>query len=188
MRTMLIFLLVGFSLNSASAFTTAFSRWWGESGGALATFILRNVLGIPLWVVGLILAVRSPSPPVFGTTIATEVLGWVLLGLASAVQILALAALRLKAARPSVGDELVARGVYAHLRHPIYAGLLLQFAAFVLLKPRQTVVVAAVLGCVWVWVQAWLEEVDLVQRMPAYREYMNRVPRFLPSLARKAKG
>ncbi len=185
---MLAFLLAGFTLDAASAFTTAFSRWWGESRGRLATFILRNVVGIPLWVVGLILAVRSPSPPVFGASGALEVLAGVLLGLGAVVQIFALDALRLKAARPSVGDELVARGVYACVRHPIYAGVLLEFAGVVLLKPRQTVVVAVVLGCIWVLVQAWLEELDLVQRMPAYREYMKRVPRFLPSVARRAKA
>ena len=188
MRTMIALLLVGFTLNSASAFTTAFSRWWGESGGRLATFILRNVLGIPLWVGGVILAARAASPPVFDTTGATDALGWVLMGLGAVVQTLALAALRLKAARPSVDDELVARGVYAHVRHPIYTGLLLEFAAMVLLKPRHSVAVAAVLGCVWALLQARLEEVDLVQRMPAYREYMKRVPRFFPSLVRKTWG
>jgi protein-S-isoprenylcysteine O-methyltransferase Ste14 len=188
MLTMLVFLLAGFTFDAASAFTTAFSRWWGESRGPLATFILRNVLGIPLWVVGLGFAVRSVSPPVFDATGAMEALGWVLMVFGAAVQLLALAGLRLKAARPSVGDELVDRGVYAYVRHPIYLGLLLEFAALVLLKPRQTVVMAVVLGCGWVLVQAWLEEVDLVQRMPAYREYMRRVPRFLPSLARKTKG
>jgi protein-S-isoprenylcysteine O-methyltransferase Ste14 len=65
-------------------------------------------------------------------------------------------------------------------RHPIYAGLLLQFVALVLVRPRGAVALAAILGVVWVHVQARLEEIDLLQRMPAYREYMQRVPRFLP--------
>jgi protein-S-isoprenylcysteine O-methyltransferase Ste14 len=179
-------LLVGFALDSASAFTTAFTRRWGKSRGELASFVLRNVLGIPLWVIGLGFAVRSPSPPVFTASSAITALGWLLLDFGAALQVFAIAVLRLRAAKPSVNDALAARGVYAHVRHPIYTGLLLEFAALVLLRPRQTVMLAAVLGCAWVCVQAWLEELDLLQRMPAYREYMNRVPRFLPRLASKA--
>lgn len=186
MNRMLLPLLVGFVLDSASAFTTAFSRRWGKSRGELASFVLRNVLGIPLWVVGLGLAIRSPSPPLFSPSSVFTALGWLLLGFGAGLQVFAIAVLRLRAAKPSVDDALVACGVYAHVRHPIYTGLLLEFAALVLVQPRQTVVLAAVLGSAWVCVQAWLEELDLLQRMPAYREYMNRVPRFLPRLAHKA--
>ena len=186
MYRVLVPLLLGFGFNSASAFTAAFSRRWGKRRGELASFVLRNVLGIPLWVVGLGLAVHSPSAPVFAASGVTEVLGWLLLIVGATVQLFAIAVLRLRAAKPSVDDALVARGVYAHVRHPIYAGLLLEFAGVVLVRPRQIVLLAAVLGCAWVSVQAWLEEVDLLKRMPAYRGYMNRVPRFLPRLTRKA--
>ncbi len=183
MHRVLFPLLLGFALDSASAFTTAFSRRWGQSRGELATFVLRNVLGVPLWVVGLGFAVRTPSPMVFTESSVTTVAGWLLLGFGATFQIFAIVVLRLRAARPSANDALVARGVYAHVRHPIYTGLLLQFAALVMVRPRQMVLLAAALGCAWVFVQAMLEERDLLQRMPAYREYMNRVPRFLPRLA-----
>jgi protein-S-isoprenylcysteine O-methyltransferase Ste14 len=180
-------LMFGFSFDLASAFTTAFSRRWGKSRGELATFVLRNILGIPLWVVGLGYAVRAPSPLVFTASSAIEALGWLLLVIGATVQLFAIAMLQLRAARPSVDDALVARGVYAHMRHPIYTGLLLEFAGLVMVEPRHTVVLGAALGCVWICLQARLEEVDLLQRMPAYREYMNRVPRFFPRLARKAQ-
>ena len=150
--------------------------------------MLRNVLGIPLWVVGVGFAVRTPSPPLFAESGATTAVGWLLLGFGSTLQIFALAALRLRAARPSVDDALVDHGVYAHVRHPIYAGLVLDFAALVLVRPRHMVLLAAVLGCAWVFVQARLEERDLLQRMPAYREYMKRVPGFLPWFAPRAGG
>jgi len=181
-----MFLLLGFGLNSASAFTTAFSRRWGKAGGQLASFVLRNVLGIPLWVIGVGLAVRVPSAQAFTPSAMIEVLGWILLAVGAVVQLSAIVVLRLPAARPSVGDALVSRGVYGRIRHPIYAGLMLEFAGLVLLKPSQSVVLASAIGCVWAWVQARLEELDLVKRMPAYREYMIRVPRFVPRLGRKA--
>ena len=81
---------------------------------------------------------------------------------------------------PSTRDTLVEHGLYAHIRHPIYAGLLLEFAALVLLRPTQAATLACVIGVAWVHIQARCEEMDLLQRLPAYREYMTRVPRFLP--------
>ncbi len=61
----LIHLLIGFVFAGASAFTTAYSRRWGERGGQLATIILRNVLGIPLWFLGFILAWFTQAPLLF---------------------------------------------------------------------------------------------------------------------------
>jgi protein-S-isoprenylcysteine O-methyltransferase Ste14 len=182
MLLFLVPLLLGFALDAASAFTTAFSRRWGEQRGQQITFVLRNVLGIPLWVIGLGLAVRSQSPALFRITPAAEVLGWLLLAGGSAVQILALFALRWRAAAPSTRDTLVGHGPYAHIRHPIYAGLLLEFAGLVLVRPTQAAGLACVIGVAWVHIQAGCEEMDLLQRLPGYREYMKRVPRFLPRI------
>lgn len=182
MGTALILLLLGFACDAASAFTAAFSRRWGARRGQWVTFLLRNVLGIPLWVIGLGLAVRSPSPSLFESSPLLEGLGWVLLAAGCAVQLLALASIRTRAAKPSVADALVEHGVYRHIRHPIYAGLLLEFAALVLVKPRRLVALACTLGMLWAYLQARLEELDLLQRMPAYRDYLGRVPRFIPRL------
>jgi len=180
MLTFLVILLVGFALNSASAFTSAFSRRWGSHRGQLVTFVLRNILGIPVWVIGLGLAVRTPSPPLFRSTTLTEAIGWLLVTVGSVIILLALASLRSKAAMPSVRDSLVQNGAYAHVRHPIYAAMFLEFAAMVLLRPTRAAALSCALGVGWVVIQARLEELDLLQRIPAYREYMKRVPRFFP--------
>lgn len=180
-------LLLGFAIGATSAFTTAFSRRWGERRGQQITFVLRNVLGIPLWVVGLGLAVRTRSPALFGFTRVTESLAWLLLAGGSVIQVFALFALRLRAAMPSTRDTLVQHGLYAHIRHPIYAALLLEFAGLVLLRPTQAAALACTIGVGWVLIQARLEELDLLQRLPAYREYMKRVPRFLPRTRAKRR-
>ena len=182
MLLFLVPLVLGFALDAASAFTTAFSRRWGEQRAQQISFILRNVLGIPLWVVGLGLAVRTRSPVVFSATAVAEVLGWLLLAGGSALQILALFALRWRAAAPSTRDTLVEHGPYAHIRHPIYAGLFLEFAGLVLLRPTKAAALAVAIGVAWVHTQARCEEMDLLQRLPSYREYMQRVPRFLPRI------
>lgn len=185
MSFFLVPLLLGFALNSASAFTATFCRRWGERRGRLTTAVLRNVLGIPLWVIGLGLAVRSPSPAFVSGQPLLEVLGWLLAGVGCVVIVLALAALRVRAAVPSSSDPLVQHGPYAHVRHPIYAAMFLEWVGVLLMKPTQAVALATALGIGWTVLQAKLEETDLLQRLPAYREYMSRVPRFIPHRRRR---
>ena len=176
----LIPLLLGFALNSASAFTAAYSRRWGERVGRWVTVLLRDVLGIPLWVLGLAMAMATPSDLVLSSGPASEVLAWLLIGAGCAEVAAGLLALGRRAAAPSLRDTLVERGVYAWVRHPLYGGVILEFAGLALLRPTQAVVLACLLGIAWAPIQARLEELDLVQRMPAYRAYMERVPRFIP--------
>jgi protein-S-isoprenylcysteine O-methyltransferase Ste14 len=75
---------------------------------------------------------------------------------------------------------LVQHGLYAHIRHPLYSSMILELAGLFLWIPSLTILVACILGVIWVMLQAKLEEMDLVQRLPAYEEYMERVPRFIP--------
>lgn len=70
------------------------------------------------------------------------------------------------------------------IRHPIYAGALLEFPATVLLQPRLAVLIARLFGMGWAVLQARLEEVDVLQRLPEYRDYMTQVPRFFPAVGR----
>ncbi|OGO63199.1 MAG: hypothetical protein A2029_10710 [Chloroflexi bacterium RBG_19FT_COMBO_47_9] len=93
--------------------------------------------------------------------------------------------LRWRAVAPSVQDTLVTEGVYAYIRHPLYSGMILELTGLFLVIPTHTVLVACVLGLIWVMVQARLEEMDLAQRLPAYNEYIQRVPRFLPNVKRQ---
>jgi protein-S-isoprenylcysteine O-methyltransferase Ste14 len=176
----LVPLLLGFTLNVASAFTTTWSERWGERRGRLITALLRNVLGIPVWTIGLILAVRAHSPALFVSTPATRLLGWLSLTAGCAIIGLALHALRSKAAVPSTHDTLVEYGMYAHVRHPIHAGMFLVWLSLVLVHPTEVVVVASAVGVCWTLVQTRAEEMDLLRRIPAYRDYMKRVPRFIP--------
>jgi protein-S-isoprenylcysteine O-methyltransferase Ste14 len=175
-------LLLGFILNSASAFTTAYSSRWDDRAGQRASFILRVALGMPLWTLGLGLAMRTPAAMLLPFDPVREAFGWLLVAAGCAPMLWGLGALGLRAAMPSRRDTLVVQGLYAHVRHPIHAGMFLEFAGLALLSPTAPVVVACALGMVWVLVQTRLEERDLLQRMPGYGAYMDRVPRFLPRL------
>jgi len=178
--TFLFPLIIGFAFNLASAFTLVYSRCWGERRGKLITAIFRNVLGIPVWAVGFWMATRTPSPELFSPNNLTDMIGWSLILVGGVLILAALVSLRSKAALPSVGDALVDRGLYAYVRNPIHSGTILEFAGIALLFPTLAVFIACVFGVFWVLLQTHFDEYDLQQRIPAYHDYMRRVPRFIP--------
>jgi protein-S-isoprenylcysteine O-methyltransferase Ste14 len=178
-------LLIGFVLDLASAFTTRYARILGERGGRIATFVLRVLLGIPLWVLGLSIAVRTTSPYVFPPSMASDLIGRLLGLLSSVVVIWGLLSLGIPAAIPSLHDVVVRHSIYGRIRHPIYSGAMIGFIAVILLKPTSSVVIACALGVVWLVLQARCEEFDLLQRSADYQEYMEQVPRFLPRIGRR---
>ena len=106
----LVPLLAGLAFNSASAFTAAYSRRWGAAAGRAVTVVLRNLLGIPLWVAGLVLAARTPAPALLPADTAVEGAAGILIALGTALVIWSLATLRWKAAAPSASDALVDGG------------------------------------------------------------------------------
>ncbi len=185
MYLFLVPLLLGFLLVGASAFTAAYSRWWGERNGERATWILRNLLGIPIWVIAFIVGWRQPAPFLLTPGTAANALGWLLILAGSVPFLWGHVILGKPTHMPSVRDKLVRHGLYAYARHPIYSGGMLIALGLGLLKPTSTFALACVLGFLWLIIQARLEEIDLVQRLPEYREYMKQVPRFLPRPLRR---
>lgn len=180
-----IFLIItGFALVGASAFTSAYSRRWGEKGGQWATIILRNLIGIPLWVTGFVLAWLEPSPFLFNPNMMFKLIGLLLIILGTVPFIWGHVELGWRTHMPSVKDSLVRHGLYAYVRHPIYAGGFVLLAGLAVIRPTSGFVLACILGFIWLIVQARLEEIDLLQRMPDYKDYMKQVPRFLPRLRR----
>jgi len=178
------FIILGFVLIGSSAFTAAYSRWWGEKGGQWVTIILRNLLGIPLWVTGFVLAWIEPSPFLFNPNITLKLIGSLLIILGSIPFIWGHIELGWRTHMPSIKDTLVRHGLYAYARHPIYAGGFVIVTGVALIRPTWAFATACMLGFIWLIAQARLEEIDLLQRMPGYKDYMKQVPRFLPRLRR----
>jgi protein-S-isoprenylcysteine O-methyltransferase Ste14 len=77
--------------------------------------------------------------------------------------------------------QLVTRGVYEFVRHPIYLGLSLALAAVPLFSLNWLVSLAVfVLAMTYFEGKARVEERKLRLRFPRYREYAATVPRLLP--------
>ncbi len=176
----LVPLVAGFALNILSAFTGLYCGTFGELRGRQVTFVLRNLLGIPLWAVGFALAARTPMPGILASSPTRTILAVCLIAVGAAVISLALVAIGAKAAAPSPRDSLVETGLYGRVRHPIHSGAALEFIGLALLIPTPPVILSSTIGLAWLVVQSRLEERDLMLRMPAYGEYMRRVPRFWP--------
>lgn len=151
----------------------------------MATIVLRNLTGIPLWFIGVVLAWLAPSPYLFGPDIKIKLFAWFLIIAGSIPFIMGHIEIGMPTHMPSVKDKLVRHGLYAYVRHPIYAGGILIIIGSALLKPTVSFALACALAFGWLIIQAKLEEIDLLQRMPDYRDYMKQVPRFIPRFSRE---
>jgi protein-S-isoprenylcysteine O-methyltransferase Ste14 len=75
--------------------------------------------------------------------------------------------------RPPRDAELVDRGPYRYLRHPIYVGGVLFFGGLSLVFSVWGLALTAVLAAFWI-AKARLEERHLVSRFPEYADYRRR--------------
>jgi len=77
-------------------------------------------------------------------------------------------------------DKLITRGPYRISRHPIYFSSFLQFAGMGIAGASWIILLCALLWIVFLNIAAYAEEDFLVQQYgDAYREYMNKTPRWI---------
>ena len=84
--------------------------------------------------------------------------------------------------RPLAGAKLVQHGIYAFVRHPLYASLIYLGAGWALVWASGAAAIAAAALTVLLDCKARLEERWLVQEFPNYNDYARRVRRIVPGL------
>lgn len=154
------------------------TSWWRGSRGEW-------------WVVGqvvLLLALaavppRGPrlfphAPWVAGTALVLALAGVAFL--AAGARALGGALSPLPAPRP--GAQLVRRGIYRWVRHPIYTGVILLAGGWAVFRASALHLVLALAVAVFFGAKASSEERRLVQRYPEYEDYRRATRRFLPWL------
>jgi protein-S-isoprenylcysteine O-methyltransferase Ste14 len=81
---------------------------------------------------------------------------------------------------PLPGAELVTRGAYAHVRHPIYAGAVLLLAGYTLVWSNWTMALLVAAGALQFFkAKAKREETWLIERFPQYQSYRWQVRRMV---------
>jgi len=184
----LIPLVLGFTSNLASALTTTYSEKWGKSAGTVVTILLRDIFGIPVWAIGFVMAISESTHMLYEINLIFKIIGWLIMAAGGIVIIVALVSIKIKAAAPSTHDSLVKDGIYSRIRHPIHSGTFLEFTGLFILWPSLQVGLACALGIIWILLQSRFEEIDLIRRIPEYKEYKLKVPAFIPGFKRNQKN
>lgn len=113
--------------------------------------------------------------------------GTVLCAVGLLLMLLAFASIRWSiqiAPEPRVGAQLVTRGVYKRLRHPIYTAILVLVVGLLLRKPTVAMAIMAAVVIAFLVVKARFEETLLLVRYPEYAEYRTRTWGIVPLLGR----
>jgi protein-S-isoprenylcysteine O-methyltransferase Ste14 len=84
--------------------------------------------------------------------------------------------------QPRDRSELVQRGIYAQVRHPLYASVMLAALGWALIWQSWPALVTALALIPFFQLKARHEERRLREKFPDYADYERRVPRFLPRL------
>lgn len=127
---------------------------------------------------------QLPSEPI---VVWPAVLGWAgMLLIAAGTLLSTLAVMRFGAAgfaglRPEADTGLVRSGLHAHVRHPIYSGIILAAFGWMLLSPTPPTLLCVSITFLYLPVGIRLEEAKLLRRHgEAYRTYLREVPPLWP--------
>ena len=84
--------------------------------------------------------------------------------------------------QPREGSELVQRGIYARVRHPLYTSVMLASLGWALMWQSAAAFGVALALIPFFHAKARREERWLREQFPSYVEYERRVPRFIPRI------
>ncbi len=108
----------------------------------------------------------------------------VLILLGGTLNLIGLLTLRRAFTIMSEARELVVRGVFRHIRHPLYTGHFIMFFGSLLLRLHPVSIIMYLLFCVGQVIRAGIEERKLMQTFPEYEAYKQRTGMFLPRIAK----
>lgn len=147
------------------------------------------------WVAGQFLLlglVAFASVPYLGSIVPQTLVRWVLFVVGGAEMLISAWAISrgfvdlgrslTPLPRPHAGAEMVERGIYRQIRHPIYAGLILAAIGWATLTGSPPAFAASLALGIFMDAKARREEVWLSDRYPEYADYRTRTKRFLPGV------
>jgi protein-S-isoprenylcysteine O-methyltransferase Ste14 len=82
--------------------------------------------------------------------------------------------------QPKAQSQLVASGIYAFIRHPIYSSLMLISLGWALWHSSLVTFGSALLLCIWLELKSRREEAYLQEKFANYPAYAKKVKKFIP--------
>jgi protein-S-isoprenylcysteine O-methyltransferase Ste14 len=158
-------------LHSATSFV-ARGGWW---------VVAQSIL----MLAAVILAVLFPGQFTIGPILVTGVALFAGGGYFGIAGVIVLGKNRTPYPQPREGSELVQRGIYARVRHPLYTSVMLALLGWALIWQSVASFVAALTLIPFFHAKARHEETALRRTFSGYAEYAQRVPRFLPRPGRR---
>jgi protein-S-isoprenylcysteine O-methyltransferase Ste14 len=83
---------------------------------------------------------------------------------------------------PKDGSQLVQTGIYGHVRHPLYLGLIMGALGWALFAASTLAIGFTIALAIFLDLKSRREEVWLRERYPIYVHYARRVKRFVPGV------
>ena len=83
---------------------------------------------------------------------------------------------------PKDDAVLIQTGLYGYVRHPIYFGVLLAALAWLLIFPGVYILAYSICLFLLFDLKARREELWLMERFPAYRDYQRRIKKLIPGI------
>jgi protein-S-isoprenylcysteine O-methyltransferase Ste14 len=156
------------------------SRAVAVAGGFMETAFPIVVAGLPMFIAAAPYNLPDRIPfatrghlPYFLTVMAVILAG-------SLINLMGLISLRRAFTIMAEARQLVRRGIFRYMRHPLYAGHFIIFGGSVLLRLHIYTVVLFLLFCFGqVW-RARIEERKLIENFPEYENYRRRTGMFWP--------
>jgi len=168
-------LLAAEGMKRCAASRLGLVRWYRMSYNLVSLALLG-------WVVWAYL--RVPSSPMVSLPAGFQWVGMALIIAGAAVStaaVLRFGASGFAGLRPEVDTGLVRRGLHAHVRHPIYSGLIIASLGWMLVTPDPPTLLCVSITFLYLPVGIRLEEAKLILRHgDAYRTYRREVPPLWP--------
>jgi protein-S-isoprenylcysteine O-methyltransferase Ste14 len=147
-----------------------------QSGRGTAWVVAQFALMLALFAAGPMWRGQWSGPVSVGLGAVLVLIGaW--LGIAG---VRVLGANRTPFPEPRPASQLITTGIYAHIRHPLYASVIALGFGWALLWQSGPALVLAALQIAFFRAKARVEERLLCERFTGYADYARRVPRFLP--------
>jgi protein-S-isoprenylcysteine O-methyltransferase Ste14 len=143
--------------------------WW---------VIIQFALMIAVLALGLVWRGSGWGKPVLALGVGWFVLGGVF-GIAG---VAVLGRNRTPFPQPQLNSELVQRGIYSRVRHPLYVSVMLMALGWAVIWQSWPALIVALSLIPFFHAKARREEHWLGEKFPDYADYIHRVPRFIPRL------